>query len=886
MLWNSRSDHHHGGDQPTRQRVARSILVNGPSTAAALAERLDLTPAAVRRHLDQLVEEGAVEAREPRSAAVRGRGRPAKLFALTEHGRDGFDQQYDDLAVDALRFLAETGGDDAVRAFAERRVAFVEERFDEVSQQQPKLSPAEVLAQVFTDEGYAAAVRELPMGEQLCQQHCPVSHVAHEFPQLCEAETEAIGRVLGRHVQRLATIAHGDGVCTTCIPDPPKTQKTKKYTEVPDHDHHDEGEGHSMTSIEELNPELKGIAIATSSAGPTATTPVPPRRAGLNEGVVRDISEKKNEPQWMLDLRLKGLKLFHRKPMPTWGSDLSAIDFDNIKYFVRSSEKQATSWEDLPEDIKNTYDKLGIPEAEKQRLVAGVAAQYESEVVYHSIREDLEAQGVLFLDTDTALREQPELFQEYFGTVIPVGDNKFAALNTSVWSGGSFIYVPKGVHVDIPLQAYFRINTENMGQFERTLIIVDEDAYVHYVEGCTAPIYSSDSLHSAVVEIIVKKGGRCRYTTIQNWSNNVYNLVTKRATCEAGATMEWVDGNIGSKVTMKYPAIYLMGEHAKGETLSIAFAGEGQHQDAGAKMVHAAPHTSSSILSKSVARGGGRTSYRGLIQINEGAHGSKSNVLCDALLVDQISRSDTYPYVDIREDDVSMGHEASVSKVSDDQLFYLMSRGMGQDEAMAMIVRGFVEPIAKELPMEYALELNRLIELQMEGAVRLGSARSPHTCRGRVALPSPTHVERTRCDCDRHCPRERLSGARARQDCLPPQPAAVVRPGRPPGAERPRGDLAVHAAQAAPRDPRRRGLRRAPRLGHHAPRGRDPHGDQRDRGGRAGRARPGRPAGGPGGGQRRGSDAPRRARRPHRRRAGRGCGCTGPRSTTSCGATW
>jgi Fe-S cluster assembly protein SufB len=471
-----------------------------------------------------------------------------------------------------------------------------------------------------------------------------------------------------------------------------------------------------MTSIEERNPELAGIGryefgwSDSDDAGATA-------KRGLSEEVVRDISAKKSEPQWMLDLRLKGLRLFDKKPMPTWGSDLSGIDFENIKYFVRSSEKQAATWEDLPEDIKNTYDKLGIPEAEKQRLVSGVAAQYESEVVYHSIREDLEEQGVLFLDTDTALKEQPELFREYFGTVIPVGDNKFAALNTSVWSGGSFIYVPKGVHVDIPLQAYFRINTENMGQFERTLIIVDEGAYVHYVEGCTAPIYSSDSLHSAVVEIIVKKGGRCRYTTIQNWSNNVYNLVTKRAVCEAGATMEWVDGNIGSKVTMKYPAIYLMGEHAKGETLSIAFAGEGQHQDAGAKMVHAAPHTSSSILSKSVARGGGRTSYRGLIQINEGAYGSKSNVLCDALLVDQISRSDTYPYVDIREDDVSMGHEASVSKVSDDQLFYLMSRGMEQDEAMAMIVRGFVEPIAKELPMEYALELNRLIELQMEGAV-------------------------------------------------------------------------------------------------------------------------------------------------------------------------
>ena len=326
----------------------------------------------------------------------------------------------------------------------------------------------------------------------------------------------------------------------------------------------------------------------------------------------------------MLDLRLKGLKLFDRKPMPTWGGELDTIDFDNIKYFVRSTEKQATTWDELPEDIKNTYDKLGIPEAEKQRLVSGVAAQYESEVVYHKIREDLEEQGVLFLDTDTALREHEDIFKEYFGTVIPVGDNKFAALNTSVWSGGSFIYVPKGVHVEIPLQAYFRINTENMGQFERTLIIVDEDAYVHYVEGCTAPIYKTDSLHSAVVEIIVKKGARCRYTTIQNWSNNVYNLVTKRATCEAGATMEWVDGNIGSKLTMKYPAVYLMGEHARGETLSIAFAGEGQHQDAGAKMVHAAPHTSSSIISKSVARGGGRTSYRGLVQVNEGAHHSRS----------------------------------------------------------------------------------------------------------------------------------------------------------------------------------------------------------------------------------------------------------------------
>jgi Fe-S cluster assembly protein SufB len=440
-------------------------------------------------------------------------------------------------------------------------------------------------------------------------------------------------------------------------------------------------------------------------------------RRGINEDVVRDISTRKGEPEWMLERRLKALKLFGKKPMPDWGSDLSGIDFQNIKYFVKSTEKQAATWDDLPEDIKNTYDKLGIPEAEKQRLVSGVAAQYESEVVYHKIREDLEEQGVLFLDTDTALREHEDIFREYFGSVIPSGDNKFAALNTAVWSGGSFIYVPKGVHVEIPLQAYFRINTENMGQFERTLMIIDEGAYVHYVEGCTAPIYKSDSLHSAVVEIIVKKNARCRYTTIQNWSNNVYNLVTKRAVAHEGATMEWVDGNIGSKVTMKYPAVWMTGEHAKGEVLSIAFAGEGQHQDAGAKMVHAAPHTSSTIISKSVARGGGRTSYRGLVQIDEGAYGSKSTVKCDALLVDTISRSDTYPYVDVREDDVSMGHEATVSRVSEDQLFYLMSRGLSEDEAMAMIVRGFVEPIARELPMEYALELNRLIELQMEGAV-------------------------------------------------------------------------------------------------------------------------------------------------------------------------
>ncbi|HEX5493907.1 MAG TPA: Fe-S cluster assembly protein SufB [Mycobacteriales bacterium] len=474
-----------------------------------------------------------------------------------------------------------------------------------------------------------------------------------------------------------------------------------------------EGAGQPVLSQDEQIAALSGYKFGWADSDVAGAS----ARRGLSEEVVRDISAKKGEPAWMLDMRLKGLRLFGRKPMPNWGADLSGIDFDNIKYFVRSTEKQAESWDDLPADIKNTYDKLGIPEAEKQRLVSGVAAQYESEVVYHKIREDLEEQGVIFLDTDTGLKEHPELFREYFGSVIPPGDNKFAALNTATWSGGSFIYVPKGVHVEIPLQAYFRINTENMGQFERTLIIVDEGAYVHYVEGCTAPIYKSDSLHSAVVEIIVKPGARCRYTTIQNWSNNVYNLVTKRAVAHAGATMEWIDGNIGSKVTMKYPSVWMVGEHAKGEVLSIAFAGPGQHQDAGAKMVHVAPHTSSTIVSKSVARGGGRTSYRGLVQIAEGATGSASSVKCDALLVDAVSRSDTYPYVDVREDDVSMGHEATVSKVSENQLFYLMSRGLNEDEAMAMVVRGFVEPIARELPMEYALELNRLIELQMEGAV-------------------------------------------------------------------------------------------------------------------------------------------------------------------------
>jgi len=463
-------------------------------------------------------------------------------------------------------------------------------------------------------------------------------------------------------------------------------------------------------------PELDSLGVYefgwsdSDAAGQSA-------KRGLSEQVVRNISALKSEPEWMLQRRLKALQLFGRKPMPTWGADLSGIDFDNIKYFVRSTEKQAQSWEDLPEEIRNTYERLGIPEAERQRLVAGVAAQYESEVVYHQIREDLKQQGVIFLDTDTALKEHPEIFEEYFGTVIPSGDNKFAALNTAVWSGGSFVYVPKGVHVEIPLHAYVRINTENMGQFERTLIIADEDSYVHYIEGCTAPIYKSDSLHSAVVEIIVKKGARVRYTTIQNWSNNVYNLVTKRAIAHEGATMEWVDGNIGSKVTMKYPAIFLTGAHAKGETLSVAFAGPGQHQDTGAKMIHLAPYTQSSIISKSIARGGGRAAYRGEVRVEANAHHAANTVRCDALLIDSISRSDTYPAIDIRVDDVELGHEATVSQVSDEQLFYLQSRGLEEDEAMAMIVRGFIEPIARELPMEYALELNKLIEMGMEGSV-------------------------------------------------------------------------------------------------------------------------------------------------------------------------
>jgi Fe-S cluster assembly protein SufB len=437
---------------------------------------------------------------------------------------------------------------------------------------------------------------------------------------------------------------------------------------------------------------------------------------GLNPEVVAMISEHKNEPEWMRERRLKALEYFRARPLPQWGGNLNEIDFENMYYYIRPTEKQATSWEDLPSDIKNTWDRLGIPEAEKKYL-AGVGAQYESEVVYHKLKQELEDQGVLFLDMDSGLREHEELVKEYFGTIIPANDNKFAALNSAVWSGGSFIYVPPGVKVEMPLQAYFRINAENMGQFERTLIIVDEGAYVHYFEGCTAPIYTTDSLHSAVVEIVVKEGGRCRYTTIQNWSTNVYNLVTKRAVAYENATMEWVDGNLGSKLTMKYPAIWLMGEGAHGEVLSIAFAGEGQHQDAGGKCVHVAPNTSSVITSKSISKDGGRASYRGLLEVAKGARGSKSKVVCDALILDDESRSDTYPYMKIDENEVDIGHEATVSKIGEEQLFYLMSRGLSEPEASALIVSGFVEPITKELPLEYAVEMNRLIQLQMEGSV-------------------------------------------------------------------------------------------------------------------------------------------------------------------------
>jgi Fe-S cluster assembly protein SufB len=437
---------------------------------------------------------------------------------------------------------------------------------------------------------------------------------------------------------------------------------------------------------------------------------------GLTRDTVINISKMKGEPEWMLDFRLKAYDHFLKRPMPTWGGDLTEIDFDNIFYYIRPSEKQGKTWDEVPAYIKDTFEKLGIPEAER-KFLAGVGAQYESEVIYHSLREDLQKQGVIFLDMDAGVREYPDLVKQYFGTVIPANDNKFAALNSAVWSGGSFIYVPEGVKIEVPLQAYFRINAENMGQFERTLIICAPGSYVHYVEGCTAPTYSTDSLHSAVVEIIVQEGARCRYTTIQNWSKNVYNLVTKRAAAYKNATMEWVDGNLGSKLTMKYPAVWLMEEGARGEILSVAFASDGQHQDAGGKVVHVAPNTSSQIISKSISKGTGRSSYRGLVKVYKGAEGVKSNVVCDALLLDETSKTDTYPYIEIEEERVSVGHEATVSKVNEEQIFYLQSRGLNEEEAMSMIVNGFIEPIAKELPLEYAVELNRLIQLEMEGSV-------------------------------------------------------------------------------------------------------------------------------------------------------------------------
>lgn len=450
----------------------------------------------------------------------------------------------------------------------------------------------------------------------------------------------------------------------------------------------------------------------------TDTEPVYRARKGLSEEVVREISAYKEEPQWMLDSRLKALQVYESKPMPTWGGNLSELDavLDEIYFYVRPQDRMEHSWEDVPEEIKDTFEKLGIPEAER-KVLAGVGAQYESEMVYHSLREEWEKQGVIFDSIEDGLKNHPDLFREYFGTVIPTQDNKFAAMNAAVWSGGSFVYIPPGVHLDTPLQAYFRVNQERMGQFERTLIICDEGASAHYIEGCTAPVYSTESFHSGVIEIVVKKNARFRYTTIQNWSNNMYNLVTQRALVNEGASMEWLDGNLGSKLTMKYPSCYLVGEGAHGEILSIAYSGDGQHQDTGGKVVHVAPHTTSSIISKSISKGHGRSTYRGLCKVHKGAHHARSNVECDALLIDDTSRTDTYPYIEIEENDANVGHEASVSKIGEEQLFYLTSRGISEEEAMAMIVRGFIEPIAKELPLEYAVELNRLIELEMEGSV-------------------------------------------------------------------------------------------------------------------------------------------------------------------------
>jgi Fe-S cluster assembly protein SufB len=439
-------------------------------------------------------------------------------------------------------------------------------------------------------------------------------------------------------------------------------------------------------------------------------------KKGLTREVVAAISEHKGEPAWMRDFRLRALEIFWKKPTPNWCGDLSKIDYDNITYYLAPTDKQYTTWDMVPEEIKRTYDKLGIPEDER-KFLGGVGAQYDSEVVYHNLKKEWEDKGVIFLSPEEGLKQHEELFREHFAKIIPPGDNKFSALNSAVWSGGSFVYVPKGVKVDIPLQAYFRINAKDMGQFERTLIVVDEGAFVHYVEGCTAPVYSSDSLHSAVVEIVVKRGARCRYTTIQNWSTNVYNLVTKRAVAYRDATMEWIDGNIGSRLTVKYPAVYLMEPGARGEILSIAVAGKGQHQDAGAKVVHCAPNTSSLITSKSISKDGGRAGYRGLCKVMKGAENSKSRVVCDALILDDKSRSDTYPYIEVNAEKVQVEHEASVSKISEEQLFYLMSRGLSKEEAARMIIAGFVEPLVKELPMEYAVEMNRLIELEMEGTV-------------------------------------------------------------------------------------------------------------------------------------------------------------------------
>ena len=450
----------------------------------------------------------------------------------------------------------------------------------------------------------------------------------------------------------------------------------------------------------------------------TKGEPVFRAKKGLSEEVVRQISAHKQEPEWMLEFRLKALEVYNSKPMPTWGGDLSDLErvLDEIYFYVRPQDRMQHSWDDVPDEIKDTFEKLGIPEAER-KILAGVGAQYESEMVYHSLRKEWEDQGVIFDSIEDGLKNHPELFREHFGTVIPTQDNKFAAMNSAVWSGGSFVYIPKGVSLNTPLQAYFRVNQERMGQFERTLIIVDEGAHAHYIEGCTAPVYSTESFHSGVIEIIVKKNARFRYTTIQNWSNNMYNLVTQRAMVGAGAHMEWLDGNLGSKLTMKYPSCYLMGEGAHGEILSIAYAGDGQHQDTGGKVVHVAPHTTSSIVSKSISKGTGRSTYRGLCKVYKGAHHARSNVECDALLINDTSRTDTYPYIEIDENDANVGHEASVSKIGEEQLFYLTSRGIAEDEAMAMIVRGFIEPIAKELPLEYAVELNRLIEMEMEGSV-------------------------------------------------------------------------------------------------------------------------------------------------------------------------